>query len=136
MKIEISKKYKTKSGMPVKILAVSENPLSTAHTICGIVFYGSGSERFVTWGIDGTYYENGNSSPLDLVEVSPYEDWKINDRVICYDSMGRQYRRYFAGLDERGEPTTYLDGATSWSSGENPLTSTWTKMELFVEPTT
>ncbi|MDO4673329.1 MAG: hypothetical protein Q4A76_10490 [Porphyromonadaceae bacterium] len=48
-------------------------------------------------------------------EPSPYEDWKIDDKIEVSDDGECWYRRHFAGVNENGKPMVWGDGATSWS---------------------
>lgn len=50
-----------------------------------------------------------------LFEVSPYVDWKIDDKVIVTGSDGEGRRRYFAGM-KNDKPCYYRGGKTSWSA--------------------
>jgi hypothetical protein len=52
----------------------------------------------------------------DLIEVSPYEDFKIDDKVLVWDEGGLKHRRYFAGVSISGKPMAFVDGNTSWST--------------------
>lgn len=58
--------------------------------------------------------------PFDLIEVSPYEDLKIDDPVMAYHAMdGTPYPRHFAGVEPDGRPRTWANGRTSFSIHSN-----------------
>jgi hypothetical protein len=111
MKIEIGKKYKTKGGRPVEILAVK--PEFGGYQVVGMI---EGDEDFATWTLSGHFFTE------PLFEVSPYDDFKIDDKVLvreCPEDAG--LRRYFAGVAKDGRPRAWNGGATSWTAhGEDP----------------
>ena len=62
--------------------------------------------------------------------VSPYADWPIDAKVLVwYDGSVTKSKRFFAGVNERGRPLTWIDGATSWSTTAGYKTS-WDYAEL------
>lgn len=61
-------------------------------------------------------HENRFGSDRDLVEINPYADFKIDDKVLVWDRDGeRKKPRYFAGVDAEGNPTTFAGGRTSYT---------------------
>jgi len=60
-------------------------------------------------------------SKFDLVEVSPYADWEIDQKVMVSDDGVLWRKRYFAGVNSEGKPIVFYDGATSWSTSEKLL---------------
>ena len=113
--ISLDKKYRTESGTKVVIYAVyPDQEVSQVH---GALVYSSYTQP-QSWSILGFFHEAGEGrSTLDLVEVVPYEDWKIDDKVIVWNSdTGVSYRRYFAGIDRNGNITTFVNGNTSWTN--------------------
>ena len=115
--IEMGKKYKTRNGQMATIISVSrDHPIYpvVAETMAGFSLYTR----------EGACY-SGCHRATDLVEVDPWEDFKIDDKVIV-SKDNKEYRRYFAGVNEKGEPTCFYDGTTSWSdTGHTP--SVWKK---------
>ena len=56
-----------------------------------------------------------------LYEEVPEVDWSkipVDTKVLVSDTGTFWVRRYFAGVDERGLPTVYPYGCTSWSLGD------------------
>lgn len=83
------------------------------------------------WSLDGAIAGNsdGKLNNLCLVEISPYDDFKIDEPVLawnCDDDEPRE-RAHFAGVDSSGLPTTWDDGRTSWSMprGKRTQRTTW-----------
>jgi hypothetical protein len=110
--ISMDKKYKTAYGEPVRILCV-DGP-DTNFPVIGINVYG-----IYTWDIHGvSRYENSN---LELIEVSEWDDFKIDDKVIVSMNNENCHKRYFAGVSLTGHPMTFAEGTTSWTSKSAPV---------------
>jgi len=124
--ISLDKKYKTKSGLKVALYAVlPDNP---TEKVQGAIIF-SDRTQMGSWTLDGCFHPAlVRETPLDLIEVSPYEDWKIDDKVIFWNNDGKfdniiyEEKGYFAGLDHKGRPTVFNNGATSWSNMEARVT--------------
>jgi hypothetical protein len=64
---------------------------------------------------------NGYTHEYDLIEVSPYDHIKIDDKVyvsdftITKEAVKGCRKGYFAGLSSSGKPLIFDRGATSWS---------------------
>lgn len=109
MSISMDKKYRTTGGSNVTLLSTNA-PLNGAYKIVGVV-----NQQLCRWSHLGTAL-TGNPGH-DLVEVSEYEDFKIDDPVMVRDNEGEEWvRRYFAGVDANGFPLTWCYGATSWTN--------------------
>jgi hypothetical protein len=63
----------------------------------------------------------------NLVEINPYEDWQIDDKVLVWNDPSNKIRRYFAGVSNEGKPMAFGGGATSWSNICKP--NMWTFAE-------
>ena len=60
------------------------------------------------------------SRDLDLFPYEPYADFKIDDEVYVKDTA-HQYQQicgHFAGVNGNGQPTTFVDGRTSFTEKE------------------
>jgi hypothetical protein len=114
--ISMSKKYRTVSGKPVELLAVNAN-VDSSYNVIGIC---NGS--VATWDKEGHYI--GSHSAMSLVEISEYDDFKVDDPVMVRDYFEDDWeKRYFAGINKEGKPTTFVDGSTSWSNSSCPALS-------------
>jgi len=113
MKISMNKKYRTRDGRDVEILKVDAG-LKGDLDIIAIV-----NGDIYTYYSDGKY-GLGGELPLDLIEVSPYEDFEIDEPVMVSDFDCLFWnKRYFAGINDRGKPMAWSNGKTSWlSNGE------------------
>jgi hypothetical protein len=113
--ISLDKTYKTRTGSEVVIHAIYPNN-KDSQVQGGIVY--NDYVQMQSWTIEGGFFEDGTNrtSGLDLVEVSPYEDWKIDDKVIVSFDDDKEYNYYFAGLDGLGRTCVFSGGTTSWSS--------------------
>lgn len=116
-KISMDKKYKTRDGRPVRIVCVDlKNP---THPVLALVMNAS-EETIITCTKGGDYVGN-HEHKLDLIEVSPYEDFKVDDPVMVPNSSGDFYPRHFAGISEREKPLFFPDGTTSWTHSQPPV---------------
>lgn len=111
-KIEMGKKYRTRTGLPARVIATDVK--DSIYRVVALV--GKDVERVYH------YTTTGHSLPSsqhgdDLVEVSPYEDFKIDDKVLVRDYENEEWnKRYFAGISADGLALAFVDGQTSWSS--------------------
>lgn len=114
----MNKKYKTKRGLPVRILCVDRK--HHEHTVVGLVF-GDECEYTTSWNSNGCNFINASNSPLDLIEVSPYEDFKVDD--LCVVSTNKEKLntfRYFAKEIE-GVAHCFDNGKTSFTFDNETL---------------
>lgn len=112
--IDINKKYKTKNGSDVVIYAVY--PKQLTKQVHGALVYADGEMSVNAWNISGQFLAD-ETSMLDLVEVIPYSNWNIGDKVIVISSNNKEeYNCYFAGLNGLGQPCVFTNGSTSWSN--------------------
>lgn len=103
--IDINKKYRTRDGRDVVIYAING---SGRYPV-----YGAVDGLITNWSVDGVAPEG--MSHADLFEISPYDDFKIDDPVMVRNYEGQVWvRGYFAGVrDDRA--STFADGCTKWS---------------------
>ncbi|MFT5451715.1 MAG: hypothetical protein ACI9N9_001201 [Enterobacterales bacterium] len=86
-----------------------------------------GSMCFTSVHVQGflmLHYSNGKvlevSRDLDLIPYEPYADFKIDDKVYVKDAEHDKNPMpgHFAGLNENGQPTTFLGGCTSFTCSD------------------
>lgn len=86
-----------------------------------------GREKVISTNLAGKYYDNNDGGNiLDLIEVGPYDDFKIDEPVMVRDNGNLPnlwFKRFFAG-EISGRTYTWDFGATSWSS-DNGHKSCW-----------
>lgn len=114
--IDMKKKYRTRDGHDVRILCVDRLPTkSNSNTVVALVKEPDGvGEGTIVVNKYGNLCEYGDCL-LDLVEVSLWDDFKIDDRVY-YSKDGLYWMRgHFAGISD-GKPTVFYCGATSFSN--------------------
>lgn len=104
--ISMDKKYKTKSGIPVRILAVN---IGGDYPVVAVI--NEGAHQFTA---EGLFFSGGGSDRKDLVEVTPYDDLEIDDKVIVTFLDGTQRYSYFAGIEDDC-PLVFTEGATSFT---------------------
>jgi len=116
MKISKDKKYKTRLGLDVIIYKIWEEQ----QVIHGAAVNDYGNPVCtLEWNLEGKVWkteENGN----DLIEVSPYADFKIDDKVLVWNNEepNKKFKRYFAGFSGNGYPKVWVNGCTSFSSDD------------------
>lgn len=117
MEIKLDGKYRTKGGVKVRrVLCVDRNK----EDFPVVVEFENGD--IYTYPIDG----RSSHTIWSLVEVKPYEDFKIDDPVMVKATHENFWRkRHFAGVDSLGRPLAYKHGETSWTSTLEPMP--WTE---------
>jgi len=116
MKINKNLKYQTRQGFPVKIYEVLPDAYGK-YAVIGAYFDGSGYLS-VNWKIDGRFSTGQDETCLDLVEFSPWADFKIDQKVLVWDKGDEKEKRHFAGVHVNGWPTTWARGRTSWTEDQ------------------
>ena len=111
--IEMGKKYKTRSGLPVRILC---NDLKyDGYTVIAAVYdQKTGYENTISVSSIGTYIE-GEESDLDLIEVTPYDDFKEDDLCVVWKVKDNKFFRYFSHA-ENGTANCFALGCTSYTT--------------------
>ena len=75
--ITMDKKYRCRDGVPVTVLAVGLN----AHGSVVAVRHNTNSDVVIMLSSDGRWADNYDN-PMDLIEISPYDDFKVDDKVM------------------------------------------------------
>ena len=113
--IEMNKKYKTRSGLPVRILC---NDIKCAtYTVIAAVYEQEGCEFTISVSSTGAYIED-EESPLDLIEVPPYDDFKEDDLCVVWNGEDKKKFRYFHKVNSRGKALCFCFGKTSFHTSE------------------
>lgn len=118
-KIDMNKKYRTRCGYPVRILCVDVN---NANPVVAAITFPDGLDVIHTFSCAGA----GINIYMDLIEVSPWEDFKKDDKVMVSEDGEEWLRRYFA-YEKDDVAYIYRNGATSWTSGgaDEEWITTW-----------
>ena len=111
--IELGKKYKTRSGLPVRILC---NDLKyDGYTVIAAVYNpGAGYESTMSVTNTGSYIDE-EENPLDLIEVTPYADFKEDDLCVVWKEKNNKFFRYFSHA-ENGTAKCFALGCTSYTT--------------------
>lgn len=122
--IDKDKTYRTRDGRNVTILCVDRK--HPEYPVIALVERGDGFESSESYTSNGHFSAHGCEHHLDLIEVKPFEDFKIDEPVLVRNTPDEQWqRRYFAGVTEDGYPTTWPQGATSWSAVKDGNLTYW-----------
>lgn len=117
MKIDTNKKYRTRDGHDVEIIAIRPE---LKDGVIGII---EGEDFVREWDKEGFYSHDKEFCNFDLIEVTPYADFKVDDKVLIKDKYDKTWsKRYFAGIID-GKPHVFINGTTSWSN--NNKTKSW-----------
>ena len=125
--ISMDKVYKTKSGLPVRVICVDA---ITSCPVLALIKQTQDAEQLHSYAPDGQHYYK---SDYDLVEYNPLNDFKLDDPIMVRLRIADPWvYRHFAGI-ENGKPTTFINGLTSFSNKEkNCPATTW---YLYRKPT-
>ena len=115
--IEMGKKYKTKTGLSVRILCTDLQDKN--YPIVAAIMQDN-EEIVVSFTETGKFIENKEYG-LDLIEVTPYDDFKVDDLCVVWEIETLKEFRYFSHV-ENGTAHCFAWGTTSYSA-EN--TTAW-----------
>ena len=122
--IELGKNYRTVSGLPVRIYAVDGGGWYPVH---GASYNSENNEwESRTWSLDGIYsLSYGEQHPFELIEILPWEDFKIDEPVVVWDDPdGRTYLGHFAGIRD-SKPAIWDNWGTSFTASSKNSTIVW-----------
>lgn len=120
--IEMTKKYRYASGEPARILCV-DRP-GPSYPVLSMADNGT----LYAHDADGKYAYNYRDR--QLIEVSPWGDFELDQPVMVSDAGEGWSRRYFAGVKD-GKPLAWTGGKTSWTA--SGLFEAWSYCRLPTE---
>jgi hypothetical protein len=109
--INIKKQYKTRNGHPVRILCT--NRKTHIFTVVGLIYINN-IEVSLAWTLNGKYSADGELNELDLIEVSQYGDFKVDDLCVVWNSKSKFFR-YFCKV-ENNIAYCFNAGTTSYTA--------------------
>lgn len=125
-KIDLNKKYRTVGGDKVEIFKID---LVAQYPVLAVITRQNGTQATMTYTEDGFMHTCLHYCDDNLVEILPYEDFKIDEPVMVrVNNTSCWHRRYFAGVAPNGKAKTWDMGRTSWTVdaiGDDFITSTW-----------
>lgn len=120
--IDMNKQYKTRCGYPVRVLC-TDRP-NSEYSVVALVELEPSVTSVEQYTPIGEFWLNEPGHDLDLVEVTPW-DYPIDHPVYVQQSATDCWRKgHFAGI-KNGAPTTWANGATSWSKRHDDDRVTW-----------
>lgn len=125
--IEMGKKYKTRSGWPARILC---NDLKNSiYTVIAAVYDKElGCESTISVSSTGAFIEDEEST-LDLIEVTPYDDFKVDDLCVVWEVENSKEFRYFSH-EKENLAQCFASGGTSYTK---TTTISWTNCRKATE---
>jgi hypothetical protein len=110
--VQMGKRYKTRDGLDVEVL---KTDLKCTLPVVVVITLESGEEVLRCFRNNGSYGV-AFSSACDLIEVSPYDEFQIDDKVGVSNDGMNWHKRHFAGVSSDGRAMVFDKGMTSWSS--------------------
>lgn len=110
--IEMSKKYKTRSGLPVRILCADLQDKN--YPIIAAIMQDN-EESVISFTETGEFIEN-EKGRFDLLEVTPYEDFKEDDLCVVWNTGEEKSFRYFHKANKSGKASCFTFGKTSFTT--------------------
>ena len=111
--ISMDKKYRTVEGKSIRLLCVDRRAQLSTYPVIALIGAEQGTHSFTAEGRNVIH----KNSRMDLVEISPYDDWEIDKKILVSNDNISWKRRYFASIDkDTGRPLTFPAGKTSWSN--------------------
>ena len=107
MKINLTDKYKTRSGLDVTVYRTDLRGIFPVL----VVVHDTVEDKVYRYTSDGRHFDY-NYKSFDLIKVLPYEHIKIDDKVLVWDNdyKDNQARAYFAGVNHDGKPLSFAAG--------------------------
>ena len=106
--IFMDKKYKRADGAEA-VVKFTDGPSSCP---VGVITLGS----LLAYNLDGQPIYALMCKEMQLVEVGPFDDFKIDEKVMVRVDIWDEWQHaYFAGVED-GTALAFCDGATKWSS--------------------
>ena len=125
--IEMGKKYKTRSGLPVRILC-NDFKNNTYTVIAAVYDQETNLESTISVSSTGSYIED-EENPLDLIEVTPYDDFKEDDLCVVWEITESKEFRYFSH-EKSNIAWCFNSGGTSYT---RTATTSWTNCRKATE---
>jgi len=119
--ISMDKKYRTGDGSDVRILCTDKK--HPVYTVVALI-KAENIDILETFTSEGKCFKNKSPSSYDLIELTPYDDFKIDDKVLVSNASTNpkyMYKGYFAGVTKEGLPTTWVSGLTSFTADNSFL---------------
>ncbi len=136
--IDLTKTYRTKDGHKVFLYDIVSEKYKSYYPIIGAYEYitsdGEIAINLIRWTIDGKF-RTDEESVLDLVEVTPFDDFKINDVIKVGnnlhpdDNPDKTYLRHFAGISKNNKVTTFPGGRSQFTYDGKVKLEYWTFAE-------
>lgn len=117
----VKKEYRTKSGLPARIICTDRKGFGQPVVV--LVEANAETETLCGYSTDLTY--SNTPSAMDLVEVTPWGDFQIDDKVVGGFSpetlsaaiipTPSTVKGHFAGVSSNGKPLIFFNGKTSYT---------------------
>jgi hypothetical protein len=112
MKIDMNKKYRTRDGRSVEIISVR---VGFKYGVIGVI---KGNSIYSTWTLYGKTWVSEDNCQKDLIEVIPYEDFKIDDKVLVRNDDELMWNKRHYAKFEDDYYWCYDSGYTSYTASK------------------
>ena len=115
--IEMGKKYKTRSGLPVRVVATD---IKSPYPVVAALLVSCDVEIIRSYTHTGEFLLGDTNHPNDLIEVTLYDDFKEDDLCVVWndDNKGNKLFRYFHKVNSTGKALCFNHGKTSFNISE------------------
>lgn len=118
-KIDLNKKYRTIGGDKVEIFKID---MVAQYPVLAVITRQSGTQATMTYTEDGFIHTSQHYCNDNLIEIPPYEDFKIDEPVMVRaNNTSCWQRRHFAGVAPNGKAKIWDGGRTTWTAEANGL---------------
>ena len=117
--IEMGKKYKTRSGLPVRIVATD---IKSPYPVVAALLVSCDVEIIRSYTDTGEFLLGDTNHPNDLIEVTPYDDFKEDDLCVVWEITESKEFRYFSH-EKSSIAWCFSSGGTSYTK---TATTSWT----------
>jgi len=104
--VSLDKKYRTRNNLPVEIFKIKD----------GVVYGLMQETNLLKWFTSGRFLSECTESCFDLIEVSNYTDFKIDDVVLVSNNGDVWLKSYFCKVSDNGKAIVFDDGKTSYTA--------------------
>lgn len=114
--IDMKKQYRTRSGLPVRVLCTDRNDLFSVVVLVSVPTDG---DYVVVYPPTG---KAGGDPSYDLIEVLPFEDFNVDDLCVVWGADGIKHFRYFSHAKHGVMPVCF-DAGTSYTAKDTYMWS-------------
>ena len=125
--IEMGKKYTTFTGLPVRVLATD---IKDTYSVVAAVLVSCDVENVFMYTNTGKFLQGDTADILDLIEVTPYDDFKEDDLCVVWDDGSKIEKFRYFSHEKNSIAWCFNTGGTSYT---RTSTTDWTNCRKATE---